>query len=153
MRKAIRKSLRRPQSDEEGAGMISLHLLVEGQSLGAIENSPLWPEEYYCHTCDRVWAVLEARDLPPTILNLTCQDHYDERSAYYPPGSIWESVEQQIDHLPEALLRREFWMHLQWIGALNELETNDETKARDHLDTRTPAGETPHCPNFLRRHE
>ncbi len=100
---------------------------INGQHLGTVSIKGSDSIAYFCRQCGEIWARIVAGP-EWQIQHTPCEQH--ERSAVvdwktHVPGSIlngfineslmgkwaWASA---IEHLPPAVIRREFAIHLQW---------------------------------------
>ncbi|MDE2097538.1 MAG: hypothetical protein KGL39_09855 [Patescibacteria group bacterium] len=86
---------------------------------------------YFCRTCGEIWARIWVRETPWELRQVPCEKHLPVGVADWSstPGSIlhplitkdfcgspqWAST---IEHLPETVIRREFFIH---INQLQEL--------------------------------
>ena len=77
---------------------------------------------FYCHVCDEVWGMVEYPNRHWLPQHLVCRQHRDERSAYFIPGSMLDALitKEELSAYPEALIRREFEVHL--TNAIKEIE-------------------------------
>ena len=91
---------------------------ADGDSLGEItfREEPFGQtlsQFFYCHVCKEVWGMIEYPNRHWTPVHVTCRRHQDERSAFCLPGSMLDSV-SPLDSYPEAFIRREFELHMQY---------------------------------------
>lgn len=98
---------------------------ADGESLGEIRQWEAYSENsqfFYCYSCDAIWGKIEYPNRHFQLVHLCCRKHRDERSEWYLPGSLLSDWDE-LDGLPDAVIRREFQIHLE------ELERqNGETK-------------------------
>ena len=90
---------------------------ADGMALGEVKfrEEPFgqtMSEYFICPECQDVWGLIEYPNRHWLPQYVCCRQHRDTRSCYHVPGSMLYMIED-LDNYPEALVRREFEVHLQ----------------------------------------